>query len=169
MANQYVQYYVEGDDEKKLLRVLKDELGAILPGKIQKLNVIQNKIKDTHLRVLHPGTMVVLVFDTDTGSIDMLNQNLESLHACSAVSEVVTIPQVKNLEDELVHSCDIKKVEDLLGSRSRQDFKSDLIRASNLAGKLREHKFDIGRFWCKAPGEPYQNIENQAEKVKIAG
>lgn len=38
----HYQYYVEGEDEKKLLSVLKTEMGLIVPGKIDKLNVVQD-------------------------------------------------------------------------------------------------------------------------------
>ena len=39
MKSKYMLYYVEGDDEKKLLDVLKTDLRLIKPGKVQKLNV----------------------------------------------------------------------------------------------------------------------------------
>ena len=117
---------------------------------------------------LRPGTMVVLVFDTDAGSINILNKNLTILKKCPAVSEIATVPQVLNLEQELVRSCCIKKAEDLLDSRSKKDFKADFIRVSNLAGKLREHQFDIKRLWCGKPPAPYQSIENQSGKIKLS-
>ena len=116
---------------------------------------------------LRPNTMVVLIFDTDTGHIDILNRNLGKLEKCSAVSEIVTIPQVPNLEEELVRSCDIKKITKLLGSKSTKEFKRDFIQTNNLANKLIEHQFDINHLWCKPPSSPYQNITNQAEKIKL--
>lgn len=115
MRNKFVQYFVEGEDEEKLIHALKSDLGVIRPGKVQKLNVI---------------------------------------------------PQVHNLEDELVRSCDIKKITELLNSRSTKDFKTDFIRIKNLAQKLQEHHFDINRLWCQSPESPYQNIKNQAEKIR---
>ena len=36
LKSKYVLYYVEGDDEKKLLDILKTDLGVIKPGKVQK-------------------------------------------------------------------------------------------------------------------------------------
>lgn len=166
MKNRYVLYYVEGDDEEKLINTLKSKLNMIKSGKVQKLNVVECEITDLRLRALSPGTMVVLVFDTDTGNVEILERNIKKLKACPAVSEVVTIPQVRNLEDELVNSCAIKDITELLNSRSRRDFKSDIIHVSNLDKKLQEHRFDINSFWSKKPLCPYQNIENQAEKVK---
>ena len=69
MRTKYVQYYVEGDDEEKLVNVLKNELRVIRPGKVQKMNVVQNEFTDMRLRPLLPGTMVVLIFDVDAGNI----------------------------------------------------------------------------------------------------
>lgn len=167
MKSKFVQYYVEGEDEEKLVNVLKTQLGLIRPGKVQKLNVVEQEITNIRLRTLKQGTMVVLVFDTDTGNVDILKKNIKTLEACSSVSEIVLIPQVANLEAELVRSCNIRKIEELLNSRSRKDFKSDLISVTNLANKLREHQFDINLFWNRRPASPYQDIENQAVKVKL--
>ena len=169
MKSKYVQYYVEGDDEGKLINTLKTDLRLILPGKVQKLNVVQRQLSNARLMGLSPGTMVVLVFDTDTGHLDILNKNLEVLKKCSAVSEIVTVPQVLNLEQELVRSCDIRTVAELLGSKSNKEFKSDLIRVTNLGSKLREHQFDIGRFWSASPACPYHQIENLAHQIKLSG
>ena len=74
MKSKYVQYYVEGDDEKKLVDVLKTDLRLIKPGKVQKLNVVEQEITDIRLRTLKQGTMVVLVFDTDTGNVEILKR-----------------------------------------------------------------------------------------------
>jgi len=111
--------------------------------------------------------LVVLVFDTDTGNTEILNRNILKLKRCPSVSEVVLIPQVPKLELELVRSCNIKQIKELLNSRSDSDFKRDVIRVTNLSKKLKEHNFDINLFWNKKPGSPYQNIDNQADKVKI--
>lgn len=167
MKAKHVQYYVEGQDEVTLLNTLKTQLGIIRPGKVQKLNVVEQKIKPMHLRTLHPDTMVVLVFDTDTGKLNILNENIQVLMSCPSVSDIALIPQVPNLEAELVRSCKIKKIEELLNSKSKSEFKSDLIRISNLEQKLQTHQFNINLFWSTAPTPPYQDIENQSWKVKL--
>lgn len=166
MRSKYVQYYVEGQDEKKLIDVLKTDLRLIKPGKVQILNVMEEEISDFRLGTLSRGTMVVLVFDTDTGTVDTLKRNIKKLELCPSVSEIVLIPQVPNLEGELLRSCNIKKIGELLNSPSVTDFKRDLIKVSNLGRKLKEHQFDIGRLWSKNPGTPYQEIKNQSERIK---
>ena len=167
MKSKYVLYYVEGDDEKKLLDVLKTDLRLIKPGKIQKLNVTTQEITEARLRTLSRDTMVVLVFDTDAGNVEILKSNIRTLEKCKAVSDTVIVPQVPNLEGELVRSCDIRNIRELLNSKTNGEFKSDIMSVSNLAKKLQEHKFDIQVFWSGIPAGDYQNMDNQAAKVKM--
>jgi hypothetical protein len=167
MRTKYVQYYVEGDDEEKLVNVLKNELRVIRPGKVQKMNVVQNEFNEMRLRPLLPGTMAVLIFDVDAGSPDTLRENIKILEKYSRISEVVTIPQVRKLEDELIRSCGLKSITELLNSKSRSEFKSDIIKVSNLAKKLQAHGFDINKFWVSRATPPYEGIVNQSDKVKI--
>ena len=169
MKTKYIQYYVEGPDDKKVIDTLKTKMGLVKPGKVDVLNVVTEKITDLRLRTLSPGTMVVLVFDVDAGSRDILNTNIQKLKNCQAVTEVVTIPQVPKLEIELVRSCNIRQIKELLNSRSSDDFKRDVMRVTNLDAKLREHQFDIDQFWSATPSPPYQDIPNQAAKVKMKG
>lgn len=167
MKTRYVQYFAEGEDERKIIDVLKTRLSVIKPGKVLRLNVVEQEIKMTHLRTLACGTMVVLVFDTDTESQNILMKNIKILEECPSVSEIVLIPQIPNLEGELIYSCNIKKIEDLLNSKSIRDFKRDLIRTSNLDSKLQEHQFSIAQFWSRNPAWSYHNIKNQAAKIKL--
>ena len=167
MKKYIFQYYVEGDDEKHLINVLKTDLKMIRPGKVQKLNVVNQKITDAMIRTYKDGTVVVLIFDTDTSDVDILNENIAKLKKCSAVSKVITIPQVLNLEDEIVRSCNVRNALELLKSRSAKNFKRDFINVSNLGAKLAEHKFDINLFWNQKPREPYQHIENQSNEIKL--
>lgn len=167
MKTKYIQYYVEGPDDKKEIDTLKTKMGLVKTGRVDVLNVVTEKITDLRLRALSPGTMVVLVFDTDAGSRAILDMNIQKLNNCKAITEVVTIPQVPKLEAELVRSCNIRQIKELLNSRSNDDFKRDVIRVTNLDAKLREHMFDINCFWAATPTQPYQNIPNQATKVKL--
>lgn len=167
VKTKYIQYYVEGDDEKKLLDILKTDLRVIKPGKVQKLNAVEQEITDIRLRLLKEGTMVVLVFDTDTRNTNILLKNIQKLNACKSVSEDVLIPQVANLEEELVYCCNIRRIEELLGNRSRTDFKTDLIPVSNLGKKLQEHQFDINRLWSRTPSRPNHEFGNGATKIKL--
>ena len=70
------QYYVEGQNEDKLISVLKTEMELVCPGKIDVLNVVQEELTTVRLMQLKPQTTVILVFDTDVGNIDILKKNI---------------------------------------------------------------------------------------------
>lgn len=131
------------------------------------LDVVTKEITELRLRTLAPGTIVVLAFDADAGNIDILSKNIKKLKSCNAVSNVITIHQVPNLESEILRSCDIRKIEDLLNSKSKRDFKSDLLRVTKLTSKLEEPEFNIDRFWSTTPAEPYVTVQNQSSQVNL--
>ncbi len=75
----YYQYFVEGEDEKKFVDVLKSDLKLIYPGKVQIFNVTQQKLTRLRMMNLKKGTKVVLIFDTDAGNVSILNENIKFL------------------------------------------------------------------------------------------
>ena len=163
----FIQYYVEGEDEEKILSVLKTDLQLIIPGKISKFNAVQNKVTKARLMNLRPDTTVVLVFDTDTDNADILSENIKTHKAASMVRSIICVTQVRNLEDELVRSTDIRYIRELTGSKSDSDYKRDLIRMSNLAAVLVRHGFEIKQFWVKEPTGVFAKIPNDANLIKI--
>lgn len=102
------QYYVEGEDEKKLLDVLKRDLRCIKSGKVDKFNVIQDSITVARIRPLKENTIVILVYDTDIEKIETLRKNVAFLQEQSAIKDVLCIPQVEKLEHELIRACTIR-------------------------------------------------------------
>lgn len=162
----YYYYFVEGKDEEKIVKVLKTDLQYIVPGKIQVFNVVQQKLTKPRLMVLKPETTVVLIFDTDTGKTPMLVDNINFLKAACNVKDVLCITQVKNLEDELIRSCNIKKIKELTDSKSDREYKHDLIKDNNFSQKLEKHNFDFGLFW-NSVDDKFNGIPNNAEKIKI--
>ena len=46
----YYQYFVEGEDEKKFVDVLKSDLKLIYPGKVQIFNVTERKLTGLRMR-----------------------------------------------------------------------------------------------------------------------
>lgn len=160
------QYFVEGDDEKRLIEVLKTDMRLIQPGKIQVVNVVQEKLTDLKLRVLSEGTILIFVFDTDTDNVEILNENIKKAKKSSRVKKVYCITQVKNIEDELVRSTNIKRIEELLDSNSKSEFKRDFLREKNLKQKLTAHSFDLNKLWCKKPQKPFNKISNESSVVK---
>ena len=128
----YYQYFVEGEDEKKLVDVLKSDMKLIVSGKSQVFNVTQQKLTRLRVMNLKPGTTVVLIFDADAGNLQILKDNINFLHKEKVVSEVICVIQVRNLEDELIRCCNIRQIKELLGSKSEKEYKTDLIKEKSL-------------------------------------
>ena len=167
MAKRIFQYYVEGDDEKALINALKSELRCIESGKVEVFNAVQNLLKPARLRTLRPGTIVVLVYDTDTDNVDTLQANIRLLKKHPAVKEVYCIPQVMNLEDVLVQSCQINRAHELTHSRTKTDFKRDIIRCSNLGHRLTDCRFDTSKLWNKDLLNRFKQFGNDSDKIKL--
>lgn len=161
------QYYVEGDTERKILEVLKTDLRCIVAGKVNKFNVVQNKFSALQIRTLRARTTVVLVFDTDKKENDTLEENIAYLQKQENVEEVICVPQIKNLEDELIYSCNIKQVGQITHSSSVKDWKRDMLACTNLKNRLEACKFSIEKFWSRQPDGMFEHINNEAEKIKI--
>lgn len=164
--NKYYQYFVEGDDDKKVIETLKTDMQLIVPGKVQKFNVVEKLLTKNHIMTLKEGTYVVLVFDTDTKNVEILKQNLNFLRKQKVVKEVICVMQVRNLEDEMLRCCAIKQVKELTRSRSNKDFKTDILRISNLEKRLKECDFDFSKLWITVPENIYKEIEQSAHKIK---
>lgn len=168
MADKNYVYYVEGQCEEKLLKILKTDMRLIQPGKVIKRNVIQDKLRQVQLKTLKKGTTAVLVFDTDTDNTDILFENIELLKRETAISKVLCITQVENLEDEIVRSCNVNTAKELTNSKSTSSFKSDFIRASNLKGTLENHDFCFQDLWSKSTTKKqYHGILNEADQIRL--
>lgn len=166
-AKEYFHYFVEGADEEKIVNVLKSDLRLIRSGKVHKLNVTQERLSSMRLRTLKAGTTVVLVFDTDAGNARILKENLQLLGKTRLIKRVVCIPQVRNLEDELIRSCNVKQVKELTGSVSNKNFKHDLIVDNVFHQKLLKHGFDIEKFWNMSADGVYEGLRNEANLIKF--
>ncbi len=115
---------------------------------------------------LKKDTNVVLVFDTDVEQCEKLKENISFLEKQPMVKKVICIPQVKNLEDELIRSCEIRQIKELLSSRSNTDFKRDLCKSKCLHNNLKRHNFDIQKFWSKKPTGVFAHIPNDSTEIK---
>ena len=165
--NRTYQYYVEGPDDKKVVESLKKDLKCIISGKVEVLNVVQNIISKTRIRMLTSGITVILVYDTDKPNTQILEKNIAALKADKRINKVICIPQVENLEDELERSCSIKSVKEITKSRTKTGFKKDVLRCNNLDKRLIDCVFNINMFWSKVPDNCFKAIGNDSIQVKI--
>lgn len=161
MKNNSIYYFVEGENEKTLVKTLKNKY--IIAGKIKIHNVINKKISNFILRDISHNSIIILIFDTDIKNDDILKENVKILNKCS--KEIIFIKQVYCLEDELVYSTDIKKIENLLNSKSKKDFKSDFNNCSNLLFKLENKNFKIDLLWSREDGY-FKAYKNESRKIK---
>ena len=160
------QYFVEGETEERIISVLKTDFRCIQPGKVKVLTVVAKRITLAQVSTLRHNTVLILVFDTDTKDSSILKENITFLRRQSMIRQVVCIPQVRNLEEELVRSCTISRIKELLSSRSNSDFKNDVCRCSSLVGALRNHAFAIQTFWSISPTGPFSDIPNESAIIK---
>lgn len=111
------------------------------------------------------GSTNVFVFDTDgEQNTSILDANCERMKSFGY--NLILLIQVRNLEQELVRSTDIRKIEDLTNSRSEKDFKHDFIRVRNLMALLEKHSFDIDRLWITPAGSVFAKYPRNANMVK---
>ena len=160
-------YFVEGECEKKLISVLKEQKELIVPGKIDVLDVTKERLTELKLRPLPDEVILILIFDTDTQETTILKENLEFMKSYSRIKEVWCIPQVENLEDELVRATNIHNIKELLDSDGINKFKADFIKEKRLFQKLCEKNFDLGKMWSSKPGKKYDGIVNDGAKIKM--
>lgn len=115
-------YFCEGPCDVALINALRKEPSLIVSGRPREFNVIQNQITNSMLLTIKPGTTVVFVFDTDKEITDKLKRSIELIKTRCPKTKIVFLMQVKNLEDALVRSTDLKKVTDLTQSESLSNF-----------------------------------------------
>ena len=159
-----LHYFVEGENEKKLIETIKNKY--LYSGKVKIINTIQNKVPNSILRTLERETVVVLVFDTDIEKIDVLDENIKLIKSSNNVKDIICIPQIKNLEGELIYSTNINKIVELLESKSKKDFKNDFNNCKNLLKKLEEKEFKISKLWSRNAKDVYMKYKNNSGIIK---
>ena len=136
---------------------------------MKKFNVIQEELKTSQLVTFTPGSMVVLVFDTDVDMTYHLKRNIELLEKrCSGV-KVVTVAEVLNFEDELERCTNITKAQEITKSQSVSEFKGAFCRLKPIECRraLERHSIDMKKLWCKAPANSFVFIKQESQKIKI--
>ncbi len=162
-------YYVEGPCEQQLIAALKETPRKLIPGKIKVFNVVQNLIPKSQMLSIQKGTIVVLAFDTDVSQTAILKKNLELLNRYCGKLKIIFLPQVLNLEDELVRCTDVQTVMELTKSGSVKNFKTDFckMKTKDCRSMLDRHKLDCSRLWMTKTPETFSFIDNNSSQIKI--
>ena len=98
---------------------------------------------------------------------DKLKKNIEYIGKYCGKSKLVFLPQVKNLEDELVRCSSVAKVTELTQSKSISNFKTDFCRISNARAVLTEHQIDVLKLWSTNPPEVFAFVPRNSEIIKL--
>ena len=171
MDNKKYVYLAEGQCEEKLLNALKLNPSLIHPGRVEIHNVIQSILPTRRLMRFEPGSVVVLVFDTDKEETKALKENISLLESLSFKVEVLSVVQVLNFEDEIERSTDVKRAQDFTKSESVSDFKSAVnrMKEENFRSALKRHKLDMSKLWSQKPPKAFRFVSQDSGKVKETG
>lgn len=161
-------YYVEGPCEQQLISALKEAPEKLIPGKVKVFNVVQNLIPKSQILSIQAGTTVALVFDTDVPQSAALKKNLELLARYCGRLKIVFLPQVLNLEEELVRCTDVKTILELTKSGSVKNFKTDFckMRTKDCRSMLDRHRLDCGRLWMTKVPATFDFVDNNGSQIK---
>ena len=161
-------YYVEGPCEQYLVDALKEEPAKLIPGKVKVFNVIQNLIPKSQILSIQADTTIVLMFDTDVEQTSILKKNLELLNRYCGKLHIVFLPQVLNLEDELVRCTDVKNVVELTHSCGVRNLKTDFckLKAKDCRAMLERHGLKTENLWATKVPEIFSFIEVNSNQVK---
>lgn len=166
MKNNYI-YFVEGKCEAILLTALKEQPQKVVSGKVKVFNVIANLIPRSQLLTIQTGTTIIFVFDTDVPVTEQLRKNIELVSTYCSKTKIIFLPQVKNLEDELVRCTDVSNVVELTHSRSNKDFKRDFCALTNCRDVLNRHQLDVLRLWTQNPPEVFSFVPKNSSTIKL--
>lgn len=126
--------------------------------------MVQNLIPKSQMLSIQAGTTVVLVFDTDVPQTSNLKKNLELLTRYCGKLKIIFLPQVLNLEDELVRCTDVRTAMELTKSGSVKNFKTDFckMKTKDCRSMLERHKLDYARLWMTKTPEAFSFVENNS-------
>ena len=160
-------YFAEGKCEERLLNALKENPQKIQPGRVKVFNAVQNLLTKSQLVTIQSGTTVVLVFDTDVQNTEFLCENIRRLKTLCSKVRLVFLPQVLNLEDELVRCSEIKSVIELTHSKSNKDFKRDFCSMTNVRSVLDRVNLNVSTLWTENVPSPFSFVESNSDEIKI--
>jgi len=170
MSKEIFRYLVEGQCEKKLVEVLKTQKPPyIRSGKVDVVNVVQQKISEARIRNWPKGVIAVLIFDMDKTDTSILEENIRVLQRNNHVGKVYCIPQLHNLEEEIERATNIKSAPELFEIRSISEFKTHFIVDKDLMKRLEDHRFDFPKMWAGKPEEPFAKIgiTNDSDEIRM--
>lgn len=161
-------YFVEGECEAKLINEIKvPKVDWVLPGKVEVLNVVNEKISKQRLMVLKPKTNIILIYDIDVENTEILNYNIEMLKKYN-FKNIYHIQSINNFEDELVFSTSLKRINEMYNTVSVDEFKTKFVHQNDLLSKLKRINYDNSKMWSRVNNrEPFKKYSRKEDLAII--
>ena len=156
-------YFVEGKCEEKFINTFKNpKYGFILPRSVDVFNFINDEITDLRIMQLKPNANIILVYDTDVEKTHMLDMNIKKLNKYG-FKKIYHIQSIKNFEDEIVFSSNIKNINSLFSTSSKNEFKRVFCKANNqsLFKKLKSADFNFKDIWSRQDDKTFKNYSTK--------
>ena len=77
------------------------------------------------------------------------------------------IQSIKNFEEELLYSSNIKRITDMFKDKSIKDFKKSFCNCTNLIKKLEEIHFDLDKMWKRKTNNVFKEFYNEVDRKKL--
>ncbi len=157
----HYHYFVEGECEEKLINSFKlPPYSSFKSGKVEVFNFIQKRISNQRLLSLNKNTIIILVYDIAVEKTDVLEENLRKM--ADADFKVYHIQSVKNFEDEIVYSTNLKNITDMYHTEGVNEFKNRFIHQDKLPIRLDKEGFKIEWIWSRVNMvEPFGKYSNK--------
>lgn len=139
-------FYVEGETELRLLNCLN------LRGQLKKFNFWNNKVNKI-LRTIKANYCVCIVYDIDDINEVSLKRFIASVKLISqSCFKVILLQQTKNLEDELIYSCQCKEKSLLEAFKacSRSELKGNFNKTKTPLPLLSKLNFEKSKLWNRS-------------------
>ena len=107
------------------------------------------------------------MFPSLTMTKTMIKKSLRAYISYCSKTKLVFLPQVMNLEDELVRCTDIRSITELTRSKSTKDFKRDFCAMTNCRSALDRHQLDVLGLWTQNPPEVFRFIPSNSNTIKL--
>ena len=162
MAKIY-HYLVEGECEKKFINIYKNpKYNKLLAGKVDVFNLVNNELTELYLARISREAIVILIYDTDVKMTNILDKNIKHLKR-RGIKKILHVHSVKNFEDELIYSSDLKNIHNLFQTQGIGEFKKHFIKASpeNIFGKLEKYNFDINKMWSRQGADCFEKYDTK--------
>ena len=156
-------YLVEGECEKKFINIYKNsKYNKVLAGRVNIFNLVNNEMSEPYLAGINREAIVILIYDTDVNRTNILDKNIINLKR-RGIKKILHVHSVKNFEDELIYSSDLKNIHNLFQTQGIGEFKKYFIKASpeNIFSKLEKHNFDINKMWSRQGTDCFEKYDTK--------